>query len=345
MLVREVLGKKPVKGDIGIEIEVEAKRALPREVPVPWVWHEEGSLRGHCAEYVTKGPISCDEKKITHLENLMTYIAACEPHHDNIRTSVHVHCNVLEHTLSQLWTTICSYWLVDNLMVKYCGPEREGCNFCLRLKDAEYIIAQVLNTLGGERPFAGLGQNIRYSSQNLASLGEHGSLEYRAMRGTLDPKLIDKWSTALHTMVQGSKAYNNPATMMDAIYDTDYRVFLNLLFGIDFARELKTIDGWKEMIDENIGMVAEVAYCHDWDVWEKNHDVRYGMKKSNYVIYDDVHFDMPQGDLWAAAAVNRFNQVVDAPVAAGGGGGAAWPADAPVERPVRVPRPIRIVPR
>jgi hypothetical protein len=314
MLVREILGKKPIKGDVGIEIEVEAKRHLPHDVPSPWVWHEEGSLRGHCAEYVTKGPIPCDDKKITHLQTLMRYIEPCEPYHDNQRTSVHVHCNVLEHTLSQLWTTICSYWLVDNLMVRYSGAEREGCNFCLRLKDAEYLITQVLSTLGGERPFAGLGQNIRYSSQNLAALGQHGSLEYRSMRGTLDPMLIDKWSTALHHMVQGSKEYGTPSNMMDTIYDTDYRAFLNLLFGIEFARELRAMDGYKELIDENIGMIAEIAYCHDWEIWEKNHDQKWGKQP---LYYDaDGGAGGQAGDLWAA--VNRLNAI------AGGGGGVGW---------------------
>ena len=53
-----MLNKRPTKGLVGIEIEVEGSK-LPKETEFgPWTYHQDGSLRGEDnAEYVLSSPI------------------------------------------------------------------------------------------------------------------------------------------------------------------------------------------------------------------------------------------------------------------------------------------------
>jgi hypothetical protein len=273
MLVREAIGRAKVEGDIGLELEVEAKRPLPVFREGTWIAKHDGSLRGLGMEYVTNGPIAADHTKRTKLDELIAAIEPSKPDHESPRTSFHVHVNVREHTLTEMYTAACCYWLVDNLMTRYCGPDREGNVFCLRLKDAEQVIKSI--TLGLHdtvRPFRQFDNRIRYASQNLAAVPLHGTLEYRNMRGTLDPAIMDRWSTALYKLVNRAKEYKRPDILMDTVYeDKGYRNFLRNLFGWDFAYDLMQGD-YADMIEENVGIVMELAYSQDWDKWEKRID-------------------------------------------------------------------------
>jgi hypothetical protein len=273
MLVREFLGFEKAAGDVGLELEVEAEKALPaRGLPKPWLPHPEGSLRGHAMEYVTDGPIPCDTKKLKYCTELIDTIKPSKPLKDSIRTSFHVHVNMREHTMSELITTACLYWLVDNTMVHYCGPEREGNVFCLRLKDAENVTKQLVRVLDNPRNLNNeFNRNVRYASQNLAALTEHGTLEYRAMRGTLDPEVMDMWSTALFKIGQAGRMHKRPDTMMDRFFAADKKDWLNCILGYPMSRAIrKTNKDWLDMIEENIGPVIEMAYYQDWSLWEKS---------------------------------------------------------------------------
>jgi hypothetical protein len=294
MLIRDYLGLKPVDGDVGLELEVEAERPLPEGRIGSWSAKADGSLRGrYNMEYITK-PIKCDNKKLGRIEKLIKEITPSQPDPNSNRTSLHVHVNVLEHSFTELMTSVCTYWLLDNLMVEYCGPERSGCIYCLRLKDAEALVKITAQSLHDyTRPLGGIAENVRYSSQNLASVGKLGTLEYRAMRGTLDPEVIDRWSTNLFLLVDNSKKFwKTPSIMMDAFWKMKKKDFLDTLFDYSFVKELTSIKGWEDMIQENVGIVCDVAYMHDWSAWESRMDNYYGKGKAA-VVNNPAVFDIP----------------------------------------------------
>jgi hypothetical protein len=67
MLVREFLGFEKAAGDVGLELEVEAEKALPTGgLPKPWLPHAEGSLRGHAMQYPYLFPCSCQHERAHH---------------------------------------------------------------------------------------------------------------------------------------------------------------------------------------------------------------------------------------------------------------------------------------
>lgn len=292
MLVRELIGKRAVNDGVGLELEVESENQLP-DIRGGWVAKPDGSLRLNGMEYVSDGPVPVNKDKLKFIENLTDILKGYKVLKDSPRTSFHVHVNCRDHTLTEAFTAACCYWLVDNIMTRYCGEDREGNIFCLRLRDAEDTVKIVTHALNSnQRVLQNFGGNIRYSSQNLAALASHGTLEYRTMRGTTDPVLMDKWSTALHKMVNRAKEYKRPDAFMDAVYeDRGYDKTVNNLFGWDFAQEIKC-KNWRDMIEENVGLVTEVAYHHNWEKWEaaidKNYKAKYKGLAADLLVADGV---------------------------------------------------------
>lgn len=198
--LHELLKKKLLKGDVGIEIECEGEGFKEIDSAL-WKSEDDGSLRGRYPnsriEYVAKGPIPLDTVKHA-LTELNETIKGCKPVF-SYRTSVHIHVNVLDLTEVQLSTMIYTYFLLESALFKFCGKTREANRFCLRLQDSDEIGMLVLKYVKGGVNYLNMlrEDNIRYSAINLASLAKYGSVEFRGMRGTLDVDTINIWAATL----------------------------------------------------------------------------------------------------------------------------------------------------
>lgn len=207
-----------LKGDIGIEIECEGNGlvGIPRDVNDYWHTEVDNSLRGDypfcAAEYVLNQPIMFKEVAPA-LKNLSNVLAASELNF-SFRTSVHVHVNVQDMEEDAMLALVYTYLLLEEPLLNYCGRERKGNRFCLRLQDAEGIMG-VINTLidkGTDRLFGYYTQDmIRYASLNLAALQKYGSVEFRGMRGTLDQGVLNNWIGSLFSL----KKYAKDKTIKD----------------------------------------------------------------------------------------------------------------------------------
>ena len=269
VLNHQYLGRKDKPGDVGLELEVEADRPLP-VITGDWLSKEEGSLRGYSMEYVTNGPIACDENKFTKIKELTDVLNSPDlrVNKESPRTSLHVHVNIGRLTPNQTWTAASSYWLFENLLLEYCGTSRKGNLFCLRAKDAEGSIRTCMNSLKQKTPFTSLKTDIiRYASQNMNAIPKFGSIEYRGMRGTLDPEIIDTWSTQLYRCTRNaSLQFSDPSELLDKYYsETNKKAFLERFFDPGFVQRLTAIPGWVDLIDSNVDLLLEFAYYfNDW---------------------------------------------------------------------------------
>ena len=276
ILTREILGFRRT-GDIGIEIEVESLDGQTAACTEPWDIKIDESLRHHGFEYYTTRPIRCDSTKVSIIKNLTNSLQKCKLVWDSPRTSVHVHINILEHTPLQVWTAATTYWLLDNLLIQYCGEdERRGNVFCLRMKDSEGVIKSVLRDMESPVTFSTLrNDHIRYSSQNVNAIPKFGSLEYRGMRGTIDPDLIDKWTTEMYNIVHKSKRWQSPSDMLDTYISSNLGEFLSQIFSRKFTEELLKLSNAEKSVRDNLGMLCEICYAYDWAKWQtrvnKNH--------------------------------------------------------------------------
>ena len=123
------------QGLIGIEIECEGTN-LPHNAfptPAPWAPHQDGSLRGEACEFVLAEPRQHSTIR-NDLGILSRYLAKATLKFSN-RTSVHVHINVQQLTLVQLYNLICLYAIFEDALVKFSGDaDRDGNLFCLKLR-------------------------------------------------------------------------------------------------------------------------------------------------------------------------------------------------------------------
>jgi hypothetical protein len=279
------------KWPIGIELECEFEDGPGPEINNKlWVSKPEGSLRYHGMEYVNPNPITVEMKRKT-IEMLLKLIGDRKVIKDSPRTSIHVHTNILRHTPIQIWTACVAYWTIENLLFKYCGEDREGNLFCLRLCDAEGVLDTVYKDLKGKLPFQMLaGDHVRYGGLNINAIKKFGSLEFRGMRGAVDLDVMDTWSTEVHNIVTNSKTYEHPEHLMDSYFKMDKRDFLKSLMSEGFVDQLTKLDkNWRDLVDNNVGLVMQLAYFHDWNKWQtKLEAYKSKAKDAVDVMYVDV---------------------------------------------------------
>lgn len=220
----------PVVGDFGIEIEVEGARLLDINTEI-WRTEHDGSLRNGGKEYVFTRPLPRDKVKkalgvlAMRLKNAELVFSS--------RTSVHVHMNMTEATHEDIINTIYTYLLLEEPLVTYCGRSRKGNRFCLRLQDAEGMLEILSNVFGGNiTSFLNVERDsLRYASINIEALQKYGSLEFRAMRGTLDVDTIDKWVEALSRIKTFAKSVKSPAEIYNKYISSSPREFLKEVLG------------------------------------------------------------------------------------------------------------------
>lgn len=224
------------KGLFGIEVECEGAN-LPAIVPKQWGIHDDGSLRGRYpterAEYVLHEPLLLDEA-IKAVSDLRTHLDGVKAKLDfSFRTSVHVHVNVSDLTIDQYANMIYTYLLLENGLVRYCGNDRIGNRFCLRLQDAEGFIESLgllfRNGVGALRNFN--MDYLKYASVNVAATPRYGSLEFRAMQGNLEVEYISNWIKALNGLKEFAKRFNNPREIHDFFVRNDPSKFMQEVLG------------------------------------------------------------------------------------------------------------------
>lgn len=263
-----IINQEP--GDVGLEIEVEGKN-LPRCTKY-WLNEQDGSLRGEeTAEYVLAKPTNLMGlfEALDYLDRL--YVMNGTIVDDTVRAGVHVHINCQRLTMTQLYNFITLYLLLENLLVHWCGEFREGNLFCLRACDAEYILNVLrLAALDGNRRFRARfhDDKLRYASMNLKALGDYGSLEFRAMRGTRDLALIYKWAETLYNLREFACTFEKPTDIIEQFSLLGVERFLELALGKNVKMFIEGVDNYPQLVWTGLRNAQDVAYCVDWHKFE-----------------------------------------------------------------------------
>lgn len=216
----EILHQAAVQGDVGIEIEVEGEN-LPTAVGGNWLVIGDGSLRPkgdltRAAEYVLAKPISPGDVAGTLKTLGNAFEVSKSTLNFSFRTSVHVHINAQQLTEAQLLNMVYTYLLIEEPLLNFCGKERKGNRFCLRMQDAEGLLDTVMKLVNGGVSSLVLAyeDQIRYSALNLASVKKYGSVEFRSMRGTADQAILKTWISALLNL----RSFAQKANSVQGIY-------------------------------------------------------------------------------------------------------------------------------
>lgn len=250
------------KGDLGVEVEVEGDN-LP-QLNKYWRTEQDGSLRGESREYVLAKPMKAEgvAEALQYLDK--AYIDAGTTVYDSVRAGVHVHVNVQDLTVVELFNFIVAYIVLEDLLTKYCGEFREGNLFCLRVKDADYLLYTLEQVAKNKRYVLLHTDILRYAAMNVKSLHTYGSLEFRAMRGTRDLDVINNWANILLGLRESAREFENPAELMGWIDENGTESFLERFLG-DFLPELTNHLTEPYDITEGLVRASSLALNTDWN--------------------------------------------------------------------------------
>ena len=258
----------------GIEIETEGRR-LPVDAhmldQIGWIATRDGSLRGEEAiEYVTSAPLSLS-KCATALQQLdkafKTHNSRVDP---SIRAAIHIHINISDLTPLEVFNFISAYYLIEDLICRKAGENRQGNLFALRLSDAYGIIPGFIRPALEENNLRVLNTDeIRYAAMNLRSMFRHGTLEFRPI-GTKAPftSTIQPWLVLMHTLMQNTRQHiNNPIQLMELFSDRGGHQAATLLLGEAKANEwIFCHDDWEDVMMESARLIQDYIYApKDWE--------------------------------------------------------------------------------
>lgn len=260
-----------VTGEIGIEIEVEGRNLFSSPVSY-WNAISDGSLRdvdGHRPlEYVLRQPIRREEvgKALNYLvSRLRSHGSELVMSH---RCSVHVHVNVQKMTMKNLINMMCLYFLFEDILVEWSGPDRKGNLFCLRAKDADYQIELLYDAIKKAEWSNLFEQDYRYAAMNMSSLGNHGSLEFRSMKGNADTDIISQWVSILLALKDAAEGFENPGTISRMYNSMGARSFLIKVFeGRAPSSVIETFLSYpiEQWMLESFQTAKDIFHCIDWN--------------------------------------------------------------------------------
>lgn len=266
--IREKFDLRQAKGDWGVEIEVEGTN-LPHAFPGgEWLVERDGSLKANEAfEYVMPRPLDLNgvKKSLDALEK--AYNQNHSVVDESIRAGVHVHMNVQEYDVTQVFTFAALYFVVEDLLLRWCGPNRNGNLFCLGSSHAEHQLFAIQEALETRNWRALKTDNLRYASLNFQSLFKYGSLEFRSMRSTRELKLIEEWIGILSELRHSAARFNNPVDIMTMFSGDGEEAFLRRILPNNWHK--LTYPGYGQDIRAACRRVQPLAYTINWDGFGK----------------------------------------------------------------------------
>ena len=241
----------------GIEIEVENAH---QEINVQgWRGVHEAMLRGGI-EYVFRQPTPYEDNRKL-LNNLFKKFTG---ETFSQRCGIHVHVDVRDFDRKQLFNFITLYVSLEPLLLKALLPEgRLGNNFCLPVGDALSITDFLLDCAVKQRRIEDAGLNqYKYGAMNIASVGNLGSLEFRAFHGTKDVDELMYWVDCLVTLAKKGFDYEGtPADLMMLASREGVQEFAKLL--PDNPR-VHDRDDLEHLVYEGVRNAQTYAFLGDW---------------------------------------------------------------------------------
>ena len=277
LTVANQMGLRTRKGHVGIEVEVEsktpgafAKMKLP-QVAEYWGYHMDGSLRGaDNGEFVLLKPVDFDEvdKAVDALWDEFKKNKAVLA--ESVRTSVHVHLNVLSFYQNRLASLLALWFICEEVLSHFCGDHRAGNLFCIRAKDGPAIITEVKNWFENKGEYGMDTEGLHYSALNVSALYKFGSVEVRTMRGLTEPAPLKQWVRILKRLYDESAKYSDPRTIIERFSIQGPVEFFTELFGNEAPAIIAAVQNEVNLsgsLFEGMRFAQDIAYSRDWSTF------------------------------------------------------------------------------
>jgi hypothetical protein len=263
---------RDVDGEVGIEIEMEGKHfpdpvSFTHATDGVWAGHHDGSLRGSSIEIVLFKPVPRDMVNEVLASAVKTLINAGSELIPSVRTGVHVHINIRHMTEEEVFKFMFCWFLMESVLVRYCGEDRVGNLFCLRGSDAEAYM-DLLESAVKEGDFNILyTDELRYSAMNPKALIEYGSLEFRCLKTPEDIMDVSDWVDILLAVKDFSLTIEDPAELLDMISRVGGDEIAEKCFGP--LLEKLPVEDWTMEMFSGLRLIQPIIYARNWNLPEE----------------------------------------------------------------------------
>lgn len=269
--IGDVSGVGSEKDLFGVEVELEGRKILTKKEAVTqwWTPHQDGSLRvfkegAEAWEYVFNKPrgLADTKKAVAALFDYLNNNPGTEVF-ESYRTSIHVHVNCLNETVR----TICNYItlaiIFDELLVSQNGATRIGNNFCLRGRDAEGQINDLIQSVQQYGSLYNIQAAHRYSSVNVGSLMKFGTIEFRSLECTANYERLIKWIAVLQGLKEAARTYEDPREIISKFSRRGPLGFMIRSLGDQYGT-YAGVQGAYGMLRDGMRLAQDFAFCSDW---------------------------------------------------------------------------------
>lgn len=249
-------------GRIGVEIETETLKAYDYPRLNYWNLDRDNSLRDFGVEYILKSPMD-----LVELERALSEFDSCNKKYkfkdSSISTSVHIHLNFLNETFLTLANFFTTYAILENLFIRYSGPDRLSNLFCLPICDAEGVatsIRQMLMAINKKswKNISNHPDRVKYGAINTAPLTRIGTIEVRSFRGETDTQIIKTWARILIKLVDWCRQDITPVDIINK-YGNNPNKFLSDIFGEDW--KVLACKDYLQLMEQNVKYAVSFAEC------------------------------------------------------------------------------------
>lgn len=261
---------------VGIEVEVEGDN-LPTQVK-GWNCTADGSLRGENVEYVLAVPSVIEEVEncLKHLN--LAFLRKKSKVRDTGYAGIHVHVNVGDLTWRQLVRFVSFYYVIEPLLMEWAGEDRVDNLFCLPISAADYPLICFQHFLNLADPVALATDDIRYSALNFKALPQYGSIEFRALRSTLDRGVILNWAKVLLKLREKALEERPLSWIMEQL-SSQREALLTELLGEELAAHFKDFKDVGIRMLESGRIVQHLLFTLREDVIDKTWESRVAKQK------------------------------------------------------------------
>lgn len=249
---------------IGMEFEYEGveKPSAVHESGSPfaglWEQHREDSLKDLGAEYVFRHPLFGQDAY--NAINFLMDFAAAQKWKCSLRAGIHVHIDIRDLETPQLIGMTILYAIVEPLLYRWIGQNRENSVFCVPFYKADEALLSACSIIhtamddersGGHSVIAAAEAFERYAGLNLQALSKFGSAEFRHMRTTHDKQRVFDWVNMIMSLKATTyKLPQSDGAIVRMAENLTATQLLNYVFG-ELGRQL-----WVPEASELIGDIG-----------------------------------------------------------------------------------------
>lgn len=254
----------------GVEVELEGNKIKTQRPDVHkfWAQHPDNSLRvkketDEAIEYVLRQPYTYDET-LGAVANLFNYLNSPGVEvYKSYRTSIHVHLSCVMETHRTIYNFMTLCIIFDELLTSQNGRHRAGNNFCLRTKDAQGQVQDIIHSIDHNGTFLGIDHNKRYSSINFVSLLKYGTIEFRSLECTTDFERMKHWMDTLTRLKDAARKFENPQAIIRQFSLMSLPEFLHSVLG-PCASKYIVVKDWQYMLQRGMRLAQDLAYSSSW---------------------------------------------------------------------------------